>query len=46
MLIAPRPEDHVLRITTELESRKHPAFPKKQNDLILIVNPWLFHFDV
>ena len=32
MLIAPRPEDHVLRITIELESKKkNPAFPKKQN---------------
>ena len=35
MLIASRPEDHVLRITIELESKKHPAFPKKQNDVIL-----------
>ena len=37
MLIAPRPEDHVLRITIELENKKHPAFPKKQNDVILIL---------
>ena len=37
MLMAPRPEDHVLRITTDLESKKHLAFLKKQNDVILIL---------
>ena len=27
----------MLRVTVELESKKHPAFPKKQNDVILIL---------
>ena len=36
MLIAPRPEDHVLRITIELE-KKNPALPKNQNDVMLIL---------
>ena len=37
MIIAPRPEDNVLRITVELESKKNPAFPKNQNDVMLIL---------
>ena len=37
MLIASRPEDHVLKITIELESKKNPALPKNQNDVMLIL---------
>ena len=37
MLMGLKAKDNVLRFTIELDSRKHPALPKKQTDVILIL---------